>query len=301
MIAISSALYAASIGLLTWALFEIVTRERVSLRDVGRFEIERRELLRQRNPTYRRFEPLIDEWNRSRKIKPKTIEETDFQLAAAGVREPWTATEYLNLKFCESCFIAACSFLVGRFILGSSFFGSVCLGVLVFYVMQWSVAQTLRKNAAKRQLIMKRRFAAAIDLMALMMGVGAGFGECLDVAVIENRNNPLGEELALVKKEIQMGAVRGKALMGIANRVRDPDITEVIKSINEGEELGTPLSGILQNQAEQMRMKRSHWAEKAAEESQVAIVFPAMLIMLACLLIVVAPFVLTAFADGESF
>jgi tight adherence protein C len=65
-------------------------------------------------------------------------------------------------------------------------------------------------------------------------------------------------------------------------------------AIIEGEALGTPLADTMRTQAEQIRLKRSQWAEKAAEESKVALVFPAMIIMVACLAIVVAPFILGA-------
>jgi hypothetical protein len=43
-----------------------------------------------------------------------------------------------------------------------------------------------------------------------------------------------------------------------------------------------------------MRLKRSQWAEKAAAHAQVKIVFPGVLVMVACLLVVMAPIMLPA-------
>ena len=43
-----------------------------------------------------------------------------------------------------------------------------------------------------------------------------------------------------------------------------------------------------------MRLKRSQWAEKAAGTAQVNIVLPGMVIMIACLIIIGAPFILEA-------
>jgi hypothetical protein len=48
----------------------------------------------------------------------------------------------------------------------------------------------------------------------------------------------------------------------------------------------------MRNQADQMRLKRSQWGEKAAAEAQVQMTFPAMIVMLACMLLVLGPFVL---------
>jgi tight adherence protein C len=298
MILLASILAAASFGLIAWTVADIALCPRVVSERDGRFERERRSELRKSNSTYRLCEPLIDDWNRLWKFKSSKLAEVEEYLKAAGVREPWKPEEYLNAKRIEGIFIAIGSFLVCLTIVGSSLFGSMLFSLIIFQVQQALTVRTLKSQAVIRQMAMKRRFAGAIDLMALMMEVGAGFQECLDVAARESKNTPLGEELSLVQKEISMGALRGKALAGLAERTRDPDMSEVIISINEGEELGTPLTSILRNQADQMREKRSQWAEKAAEESQVAIVFPAMLIMVACLLIVVAPFVVTVIAGG---
>ncbi len=245
------------------------------------------------NATYRYAEPLIDEWIRLFGFNDAKLAETEEYLKASGAREPWLPAEFLNAKRVEGVVIAAVTFLLCLTVLNFTWLGTFFFTLIVYKMYQMLALRTLKSQAIVRQMKMKRRFAASIDLMALMMEVGAGFQECLDVAVREAKNNPLGEELALVQKEIGMGALRRNALVGLAERTRDPDMSEVIMSINEGEELGTPLTSILRNQADQMRQKRSQWAEKAAEESQVAIVFPAMLIMVACLLIVVAPFVLS--------
>lgn len=296
MIELCSLLAGVAAGLLAWTLADVAFQPRATT--AGRFEEERRAKLRGMNTTYRYFEPLIDEWNSLLSFKEDKLLETEERLKAAGIREPWQPSEFLNAKRVEGVMIEVMVALICIGVLDFSLIGAMFAGLIAFSCYESISLRTLKSQAIVRQMRMKRRFASAIDLMALMMEVGAGFQECLDVAVRETKNNPLGEELALVQKEISMGAMRNKALAGLAERTRDVDMSEVIMSINEGEELGTPLTAILRNQADQMRQKRSQWAEKAAEESQVAIVFPAMLIMLACLLIVVAPFVLSVIYGG---
>ena len=77
-------------------------------------------------------------------------------------------------------------------------------------------------------------------------------------------------------------------------RLGDKDVDEMVFSIVKAEELGTPLSKIFLSQADQIRLKRSQWAEVAAGKAQTMITFPGLLIMFACLLIVTAPFVIDA-------
>ena len=46
------------------------------------------------------------------------------------------------------------------------------------------------------------------------------------------------------------------------------------------------------DQAEQMRLKRSQRGEKAAAECEVKIIFPGMVLMIACLLVIITPIIL---------
>ena len=133
-----------------------------------------------------------------------------------------------------------------------------------------------------------------MDLIALTMEAGGGFQECLRTAVKENGDHPLTDEMAEVLRQISLGRPRNEALSGMQERLQDEDINELVFAINKGEELGTPLSSILRDQAEQMRLKRSQRGEKAAGEAEVNILFPGMVLMLACLLVVIAPIVLPA-------
>jgi len=95
-----------------------------------------------------------------------------------------------------------------------------------------------------------------------------------------------------VLRQISLGRPRNETLQALDERLQDDDVSEMVFAINKGEELGTPLSAILREQAEQMRLKRSQRGEKAAAEAQVNIVFPGMVVMIACLLVVIAPILL---------
>jgi tight adherence protein C len=150
----------------------------------------------------------------------------------------------------------------------------------------------VKSKAQKRRKRIKRSFAAAIDLLALMMEVGGGFLDSLKIVAKENQGKALGDELAQIVNDVELGKPRRQALENFADRMNDEDISEVIFACNESEELGVPLSETLKVQADRIRQKRSSWAEAAAQQAEVSLVFPAMIIMLASLLTVAAPFVL---------
>ena len=277
-----------------WVLVSIILQPRRVDAKLGRFEIDRRQRVRSASKTYQLFEPWIDELAGPIERSSKKLNEISQNLAASGINVPWNPAEFLATKRVEALGAACIGALFGWF--WSDWSSAAMMAVFGFFAYEFMARRLLKSNAVRRQIKVKRRFAAAIDLMALMMEVGSGFQEALNVAADEARGNPLGDELAIVRRDLTMGK-REDALRNFAKRTQDDDIAEVVLAIIEGEQLGTPLAKIFRVQAEQMRQKRSQWAEKATAESEVTLVFPAMLIMIACLILVAAPFVLTAIFD----
>lgn len=281
-------------GLVGRAVVTFLTKPRYSGSRPLDFELNRRMRLREGSAVYRGFEPLIEAlagWNLS---NPKRMEQLKRALAIAKEMLPWKPEEFLAAKQIESLLAGLAGVVVGLILSGSGLAALVVAG-LAIYGYKWLTLNTVAERARKRMRTLKQRLPFAIDLMALTMGAGASFQESLTTVVQENRDHPLGKELAEVLRQVSLGRTRRDALVELQLRLQDDDVSEFVYAVTTGEELGTPLSEILRGQAEQLRLKRSQWAEKAAGEAQVNIVFPGMAIMLACLLIIAAPFLLTAF------
>jgi tight adherence protein C len=75
-------------------------------------------------------------------------------------------------------------------------------------------------------------------------------------------------------------------------RLSDDEITSIIGSILQGEELGTPLAQIFRTQADVLRLKRTQRAETIAGEAGVNMLLPAVLVMVSTVLVIVGPFML---------
>lgn len=154
--------------------------------------------------------------------------------------------------------------------------------------------KTINDRAKSRMRRLRIRVPFSVDLVALMMEAGGSFQDCLETVVAENQNHPVGQEFGEVLRQISLGRTRAESLRAMEQRLGDPDISEMVFAINKGEELGTPLSSILRDQADQMREKRSQWGEKAAAEAEIQLVFPGMVVMVACLVIILGPIILPA-------
>lgn len=259
------------------------------------FEAVRRTHIRQGSGVYRLAEPWVDRlarFNRSR-VKPEKLAALGRELRAAGTREPWHPEEYMA----QNQLVAVFGGLFG------AVFGWVLtetlVGLFAFALaFAWLLYQLLMGDPARRATARRRRLAErlpfAVDLMALMLEAGASFPEALTAVVNEYKGHPVGEVFGEVQRETALGRTRREAFLDLQQRLPDEDLSELIFAIVKGEELGTPLGQIFRTQADQMRLKFAQRQEKESAEAQVAIVFPGMVIMLACLLIIAAPFILQA-------
>lgn len=273
----------------TIATWEVDPRRTTSL-----LEVERRAQLRESSEVYRFCEPLIDDladWNRGN-FSPYQHEEWTKSLSIAGRKEPWKPEEFFSARQLEGILAGAVVGLLLGFVVSP--FAGIFLGIGIAWVYQWQATSALLEEAGVKKKQIRKRLPFAIDLMALTLEAGATFPESLATVVRENKEHPLGIELADVVRQVEGGLARRVALDAWQMRIGDTDISDFVFAVNKGEELGTPLAVILRTQADQIRLKQSQWGERDAGEAQVQLVFPGMVVMLACMLVVLAPMVLPA-------
>ena len=95
-----------------------------------------------------------------------------------------------------------------------------------------------------------------------------------------------------------MGTTRRRALESMASRVPIEQLQAIVSSVIQAEELGTPLADALHSQAELLRLNRSVRAENLAAEAGVRVLIPCLLILIAVVLAVFAPWILSGSKSG---
>jgi tight adherence protein C len=103
-----------------------------------------------------------------------------------------------------------------------------------------------------------------------------------------------------VLADMNMGKTRAEAFQAMQDRLNDDEITSIIGTILQGENLGTPLANIFRTQADVLRIKRTQRAELLAGEAGVNMLLPGVLIMAATVLIILGPFLLNYLKFGLS-
>jgi tight adherence protein C len=119
-------------------------------------------------------------------------------------------------------------------------------------------------------------------------------------AVQEFEHHPVAEEFGRVLTDMNMGKTRVAAFQAMRDRLADDEITSIIGSILQGEQLGTPLGQVFRTQADVLRLKRSQRAEVVAGEAGVNMLLPGILVMASTVLIILGPFLLNYLKFGLS-
>lgn len=281
-----------AVGLAARELVCILSQPRKDLSAENLLEHQRRTILRQRSPSYRFWEPLVDRLEPlGSRLWANRLPELQRQLDLVEAHAPWKASEYLVVKILKALPVVLLAALFVGLLFG--FLPAVTLLVLAVLIVPALNRRTVADRARRYRIAVRNQLPFVVDLMALMLESGAIFRQCLETAAAENRGAPVGEEWSRVCRAIDQGVTQADALRSFARRVEEADVFEMIFAINTAEERGTRLKETLSDLAEQMRHRRIQWLEQAAEEAKVHITWPGLLVMVACLLIVAAPLLLS--------
>jgi len=141
-------------------------------------------------------------------------------------------------------------------------------------------------TGTKRQDVLRRGLADALDMLTVCVEAGQGFDGAL-LHVARSVEGPVAGEFARVLAEIQIGKSRGAAFSSLGARTKVPEIRTFVTALVQADRLGLPIGGVLREQSVQMRLVRRQRAEEKAAKVPVKILFPMMLCIFPTLFIVI--------------
>lgn len=280
-----------SVFLLARWVFTALASEDLEQGDEWRYDVSRINDLRRNDVFYRLFQPLIQLFARVNRIMFRdSLANIQREIQAAGLARSWLAEEYLGraevLALCLTPLFAY--LLVGTF----GVMNGLLLSALGAMGTVWALRYRLARQAATRLRLIKQRMPFLLDLLTLLMESGASFLNALSQAVGEFQGHPVAQEFGRVLTDMSLGKTRIEAFHAMRDRLRDDEITSIIGSIIQGEQLGTPLAKIFRAQADVLRIRRTQRAETVAGEAGVNMLFPGLLVMVATVLLILGPFLM---------
>jgi tight adherence protein C len=199
------------------------------------------------------------------------IARTDAKLEKAGYPGGLRGADWMGVKLLAAIVFALLFFAVASLIAGIAgglFFGLVGLAVGFLGPEFW-----LGKRIRGRSMAMVLQLPDALDLLTISVEAGLGFDAAL-AKVVEKMDGPLVTEFRQALAEVRMGRTRREALRDVAARADAQPVSNFIGAIVQAEQLGVPISKVLQIQSQQLRVERRQRAEEAAAKAPVKMLFP---------------------------
>jgi tight adherence protein C len=183
------------------------------------------------------------------------------KLAHAGHPGGLTVQRFIGRK-------AALALLLGvgggglMLLLGASIIWMPLLGVAGWY----APTVLLNRVARLRQEAIERTLPDFLDILAVSVRAGLGYRYALR-RVAESLGGPVGEEMFIVLRQIDLGADRRDAFLALRERNESEALSAFVAAQLQAEELGVPLSEALNDIAADMRRLASQNARRQAQRA----------------------------------
>jgi tight adherence protein C len=151
----------------------------------------------------------------------------------------------------------------------------------------FAVDVVLSRRADEHRKAVERSLPDVLDQMTICVGAGLGLEGAIARVAATNPDDPFGQELGKVLRDLRVGMTRTEALTAMADRVDLQELRTVVRAIIQSDRAGVPVGRVLRVQAEEVRERRRVRAEERAMKMPVKMVFPLVLCVLPALFVVV--------------
>jgi tight adherence protein C len=200
--------------------------------------------------------------------KPKWRDKMGKKFVAMG-RPEYRAEDFIAQQFLYGIFFTVFGLLILNFMKQTLWYTIPFTVFGLFFPYIW-----LRDQLAKRQKAITRALPYQIDLLTLSVEAGQDFQAALSTVVEKGQSGPLNQEFAFLLREIRFGTTRAQALRNFADRVQLPQVSAFVANLVQADRMGTSMGKVLRIQSTQMRVARTHRAEKLANEAPVKMLLP---------------------------
>jgi tight adherence protein C len=144
----------------------------------------------------------------------------------------------------------------------------------------------IEKKVALRKNNITKELPFTLDLITVSVEAGLSFDGAI-ARVVNNIKGDLSDEFSKTLKEIRMGIEKKVALRNMSNRVNIKELSMLITSLIQADELGVSLGKVLRIEAAQLRERRKQAAREKAMKAPVKILFPLIFFIFPAIFIVI--------------
>lgn len=215
----------------------------------------------------------------------------DEAVRIRSTQQPWAASEVVA----TATIIAFISALSTGIVVSDLFAGFWLAGIAIafglgcyrFWIWRFIVQAHLRRRTIRRFL------PHAIDSIAMVMNSGDPFGVGLDTVIRDFPNHPLSEEFLRLRNDLERGQTMHAALDARAQAICLPEFDEMVRVLGRVHEHGVPAAENFNRLAKQLRATHLRHMEEEVGRAEAALSFPTLCVMTACMIVALAPFVMS--------
>lgn len=158
----------------------------------------------------------------------------------------------------------------------------------------------LNRQVDERHRAVFRNLPDLLDLLTICLESGMGINEAMNKVVEKSNKSPLTDELDRTLREIQLGKPRLQGLRDMAKRIDLRELSSVIISIVQAEQMGTSLAKTLKVQSEIIRDIRWQKAQEMAQKAPIKMIIPiALFIFPTIFIIIFGPLVISFMVTNQ--
>jgi tight adherence protein C len=226
----------------------------------------------------------------ARLVPDDQLERTRLQarLIQAGIYAPWAPNVFLVIKFVLIVVPPILGFVLAEAgVLNPNralLFGGIAGGLGLLLPGLW-----LHRRKTRRQGVLCRSLPDFLDLMVACVQSGLSLEAALQRVTDElTLASPLlSGEMAIVQRQIELGATPDLALRSFAERADLSPLYSLSSLIEQARRFGTSVTDALRAQAEMLRYQREQHAEEMAQKASVKILFPTLLCIFPAIFVVI--------------
>ncbi|HWT94795.1 MAG TPA: DUF5936 domain-containing protein [Solirubrobacteraceae bacterium] len=172
--------------------------------------------------------------------------------------------------------------------------GGAIAGLLLLVVALLGLDMSLSRAARTRQERLERDLPDFLDILAVTVRAGAGYGQALQ-RVAAGLGGPVGEEIGIALRQMELGASRREALSAMRDRSSADAVQMFVAAQLQADDLGVPLADALNSIARDMRREANQHARRRAQRAAprvsliiIALIVPASIILILAALLLQA-------------
>ncbi|MBK5241514.1 MAG: type II secretion system F family protein [Clostridium sp.] len=172
------------------------------------------------------------------------------------------------------------------YIIGADFLKALLLALLIMLLISTFFNFYLSKKINARKKMIVKELPYTLDLITVSVEAGLSFDGAMS-RVIANISGELCDEFAKTLKEIRMGIQRKVALKNMSQRCEVKELSMLLTSLIQADDLGVGLSNVLRIESESLRERRKQIARETAMKAPIKMLFPLIFFIFPSIFIVI--------------